>query len=152
AARAGAQAAVEVDADELNAGGRRERHTGLVGERGLEEVTDHRRRGMAAGRVAPERARLVVAEIDADREVGCEADEPSVLGLVGGAGLAGDRLADLAQNRRGAAYHDTLHDRDHLVGGHRVEYLLAPVDHRRFGLIIPFLGVAAAALARVVAV
>jgi len=39
-------------------------------------------------------ARLVVAEIDADHEIGGEADEPGVLLVVGGAGLAGDRLAD----------------------------------------------------------
>ena len=56
----------------------------------------------AAGRAAPEMARLVVADVDADREVGREADEPGVLLVVGGAGLAGDRLADRLRSQRRA--------------------------------------------------
>ena len=49
----------------------------------------------AAGFLAAEAARLVEADIDADGEIGREADEPGVLAVVGGAGLAGQRLADL---------------------------------------------------------
>ena len=94
----------------------------------------------AAGRASAEMARLVVADIDADRDVGREADEPDVLLVVGGAGLAGDRLADLAQHGRGAALHDAFHHRGDLVGGHRIEHLLAAVDQRRLGLVRPAVG------------
>ena len=97
-------------------------------------------------------ARLVVAEIDADREIGREADEPDILFVVGGAGLAGDRLADLAHHGRGAALHDAFHHRGDLVGGHRIDHLLAPVDQRRLGLVLPLVGRAAAAFALVVLV
>ena len=35
----------------------------------------------------------------------------------------------------GAALHDALHHRGDLVGGHRVDHLLAAVDQRRLGLV-----------------
>ncbi len=95
-------------------------------------------------------ARLVVAHVDADREVGREGHEPSVLLVIRGAGLAGDRLADLAHGRAGAALDHAFHHRGDLVGGHRVEHLLAPVDQRRLRLVAPLVGVAAAAFALVV--
>ena len=79
-------------------------------------------------RALAERARLVVADINADHDVGRKADEPDVLFVVGGAGLAGDRLADRAHDGGGAALHDAFHDRGDLVGGHRIDHLLAPVD------------------------
>ena len=102
-ARAAPHAGLGVDADQLDAGGHLERNRRLVGERELEEVLDDRRGEMAAGGALAEIARLVVADIDADREVRREADEPGVLFVVGGSGLAGDRLADFLQDRRGTA-------------------------------------------------
>ena len=50
----------------------------------------------------------------------------------------------------GAALHDAFHHRRDLVGGHRVEHALALVDQRRLGLILPLVGIAAAAFALVV--
>ena len=85
-------------------------------------------------------------------EIGREADEPGVLLVVGRAGLAGDRLADLLHDRRRAALHHALHHGGDLVGGHRVEHLLAVVDERRLRLAGPGRGVAAFALALVVLV
>src|ERR1700743_1083645 len=67
-----------------------------------------------------ERTRLVVAHVDADHEVRREADEPGVLGLVGGAGLAGERLADFLQRGRGTGIDDTFQHRGDLVGGHGI--------------------------------
>src|SRR6201999_2519973 len=151
----GARAGLEIDADELDAGRHAERHRRFVGERDLQEVLDDRGRENAAGHAAAERARLVVTDIDAGDDVGRETDEPRILEVVRGAGLAGDRLADLfleADAAGGAALHNAFHDRHHLIRGHGVEHLLAAIDQRRLRLIIPFLGVAADALALVVLV
>src|SRR5689334_1163071 len=73
---------------------------------------------MAAGRGVglTERTRLVVAHVDGDGDIGREADEPDVLGLVGGAGLAGDRLADLLDHGRGAGLHHAFHQLGDLIG------------------------------------
>jgi hypothetical protein len=73
----------------------------------------------------------------------------------GGAGLARHRFADLlleACPRCRAAQDHAFHDRGDLIGGHRVEHLLAPVDQRGLGLVTPFLGVAADAFALVMAI
>ena len=55
-------------------------------------------------------------------------------------------------HRRGAALDHAFHHRGDLIGGHRIEHLLAPVDQRRLGLVAPLVGVAAAAFALVVLV
>jgi hypothetical protein len=110
---------------------------------------------LSAGGAGADGPRLVVAKIDADGEIGREADEPHVLGIIGGAGFAGDRLAHFlleADAGGGAALHDAFHHRGDLIGGHRVEHLLAPVDQGRFRLVAPLVGVAAAAFALVVAI
>src|SRR5208282_4308191 len=151
-ARGGAHAGFGVDADELDAGRHAERDRRLVGERDFEEIADHRRREVTTGRQPRDVARLVVTHVDATDDVGREADEPDILLFVGGAGLAGDRLADIADYGRGAALHDTLHHRGDLIGGHRIDHLLAAVDQRRLGLVVPGVGVATAALALVVLV
>ena len=49
---------------------------------------------------------LVVADPDADRDVGIEADEPRVGVVVGRAGLAADRPVERRRLRRGAALDD----------------------------------------------
>src|SRR2546430_10509496 len=81
-------AAPWIDADELDAGRHAERHRRLVRERDLHEIAHDRGRQHAAGRAAAEMARLVIAEINADHEIGREADEPGVLLVAGGAGPA----------------------------------------------------------------
>ena len=85
------QAGLEIDPHELDAGRSAERNWRLVGKRDLEEVADHRCGDIAAGLAMSERRRIVEADIDADHEVGREADEPGILLVVGGAGLARDR-------------------------------------------------------------
>src|SRR5271169_161481 len=110
---------------------------------------------MAAGRTATEMARLVVAHIDADHDVRRVADEPGVLFVISGARLSGDRLAELLLEtgaRSGAAQDYTFHHGGDLIGGHRIEHLLAPVDQRGLRLVRPFLGVATDAFALVVAI
>src|SRR5262249_52834983 len=120
--------------------------------RHLEEVSDDRRRDMAAGRTAAEMPRLVVTDVDADRDVGRIADEPGVLFVVGGAGLAGDRLADRLHHGPGATLHHAPQDRRDLVGGHRIDHLLALVDQARLRLVLPLVGGAAAAFTLVMLV
>src|SRR6201999_1668797 len=95
--------------------------------------------------------RFVVAHVDADRDIGREAYEPGVLGLVGGAGLAGDRLADLFHGNRSTALNHAFHQRGDLVGRHVVQHLLTTVDKLRLGLVLPAgRRVAAATFARIV--
>src|SRR5258708_34052477 len=96
-----------------------------------------RRGDTAALRGPAQSARLVIAKIESDDEIGRKADEPDVFCVTGGAGLAGDRLADLAQDRRRSALHHTLEHRGDLVGGQRIEHLLPAVDELRLGLILP---------------
>src|SRR5258708_30100970 len=148
----GALTGLDVDADELDAGRHAERHCRLVGQRRLEEILGDRRREVAAGSVAAEMARLVVAHVNTDYEVGREADEPGILFVGGGAGLAGNRLLDLVQHSRGAALDHTFHDRGDLISGHWIKHLLAPIDQAGLGLVLPFLGIATAAFALIVLV
>src|SRR4051812_22023328 len=106
---------------------------------------------MATGRALAEVARLVVADIDADGDVRREADEPGVLFVVGGAGLAGDRLADFLEDGCGTSLHHALHHGGDLIGRHGVEHLLAAIDELWLVLVLPAAGrVAAAAFALVV--
>src|SRR6185503_20114680 len=116
----------------------------------LHEILDDRSGGMAALRGPAEAARLAIAKIETDDEIGRKADEPDVLAVAGGAGLAGDRLADLAHDRRRAALHHPLQHRGDLIGRQRIEHLLPAVHQLGLGLVLPAAGrVAAAALARI---
>src|SRR6185312_9847005 len=82
-------------------------------------------------------------------EVGREADEPIVAVVARRAGLAGERLADAGDDAAGAALHDALQDRHHLVGGKRILDLLAVVGQRRRRLPVPRNAVAFGTGARV---
>ena len=95
---------------------------------------------------------MVVAHENADREVGRIADEPQILGVIGGAGLAGEMLAHLLDRHAGAALDHAFHDRGHLIGGEGVDHLFAIVHQLRFAGRIEFRRVAAEALALVVTV
>ena len=78
-----------------------------------------------------EALRLVEADVDADHQIGREADEPGIAAVVRGAGLAGDRLADRARAHAGAALDHALQQVDHLIGARRRDHLLALVDQDR---------------------
>src|SRR3954465_12633635 len=102
---------------------------------------------MAALRGPAQAARLVIAKIKTDDEVRRKADEPDIFSVTGGAGLAGDRLADPPQDRRPTPLHPPLQHRGDLIGRQRIEHLLATVHELGFGLILPAARrVAAAAL------
>src|SRR4029077_11066497 len=107
--------------------------------------------GAAAGTIS-DMARLVVSHEHAHDEIGREADEPDVLLVVGRAGLAGDWLADLLHGSAGAPQNHTFHHRGDLIGGHRVDHALTPIDDRWLRLVLPFGGGAAAAFALIVLV
>ena len=98
------------------------------------------------------RAGPVVANEDADAKIRRIADKPEILGLVGGARLAGEMLADRLDRDAGAALNHAFHDRSDLVGRQRVDHLLALVDQLGFVLIVPFGRVAAETLPVVVTV
>src|SRR5882724_12184193 len=106
---------------------------------------------MSAGSTLAEVARLVVAHIDTDDDVRRKADEPCILFVVGGAGLAGDWLADFLHHRRRAALYDGFHHRGDLIGGHRIQHLLPAIDKLGLGLVLPAAGgIAAPAFPRIV--
>ncbi len=103
------------------------------------------------GVAAAERTRLVKAEIDADDDVRRKADEPGIPRFIGGAGFAGNRLADFLHRDRRSALHHAFHHRGDLIGGHGIEHLLAAIDQLRLRLILPAAGrVAATAFTRIV--
>src|SRR6266566_1985712 len=151
-AGAGAQPGLRIDADQLDAGRRREIHARLVDQRHLQEVLDDGGGKMTARRAAREMPRLVIADVHADGQVRGVADEPRILLVIGGAGLAGNRLPDLLDHRRGATLDHALEHPGDLEGGHRIEDLLAPVDQNGLRLLLPLIGIAAAAFALVVAI
>src|SRR3981081_1774182 len=72
-ARTGPHSGRLIDADQLDAGRHLERDRWLVGERKLQEGAGARRRQMSAGRTLAEVARLVIAHVDADDDIGREA-------------------------------------------------------------------------------
>ena len=146
-ARARRQTGLQVHADELDAGRSAERNWRLVSKSDLEKFADDRR-GDIAARLAMTHGRgIVETHIDADHKVRREADEPAVLLVIGGSGLAGDRpLQDLELLRR-AALNDAFHDGDHLIGAHRIDDLRAVVDEFRLILAAPFPCVAIDAVA-----
>src|SRR4030088_1577317 len=106
---------------------------------------------MSAGSTLAEVARFVIAHIDTDDDVRRKADEPRILFVVGGAGLAGDRLADFLYHRRRAALYDAFHHRGDLIGRHRIQHLLPAIDKLGLGLVFPAAGgIAAPAFPRIV--
>jgi hypothetical protein len=77
----------------------------------LHELEPDRHGHAAAGDLVADRRRVVAADPDRAQEVGGEAVEPDVAIVRRGAGLAGDRPAELGREPRGAALDDTLHHR-----------------------------------------
>ena len=66
-----------------------------------------------------QRARLVIAHVAARDDIGGEADEPHVLGIVGGTGLARNRHRQMDARARAALDH-TFHHRGQVIGGDRI--------------------------------
>src|SRR5262245_14745573 len=127
-ARASARSALQVDTDELDPWRHAERRRRLVGKRDLQKFLHDRCGEMTTGGAATKMTRLVVAKINSDDNVRCETDEPCVLFVVRGPRFPRDRLSDLAHHRGRAALNDAFHHRRDLIGSHRIENLLAPVD------------------------
>ena len=76
-------------------------------------------------RIAAERARMIVAQIDAGDEIGRSADEPNVGRAGGGAGFTEQRPAKVTQAWCAVPrWIDAFHDVDGLIGAHRVDRLL----------------------------
>src|SRR5262245_17503473 len=127
-ARAGARSALQIDTDKLDAWRHAEWRCRLVDERDLQKFLHDRRGEMTTSGAPPKMTRLVVAKINSNDYVRREADEPGVLFIVRGPRFSRDRLSDLAHHCGRAALDDAFHHRRDLIGGHRIEHLLAPVD------------------------
>src|SRR6267143_936203 len=113
--RAGAHAGFGIDPDQLDSGGHPERNRRLVGERKLHEISGDRPSRVASLSASAQTARLVVAKIETDHEIGRKADVPKIFCITGGAGLAGDRLAHFAHYRCRAALDHAFHHRGDLI-------------------------------------
>ena len=107
----------------LMPGGARNGIGGSIGKRDLEEFADDGRGDIAAGLAMSHGRGIVETDIGADHEVRREADEPAILLVIGGPGLAGDRPLEHLELLRRAALDDAFHDGDHLIGGHRIDDL-----------------------------
>src|SRR3984885_6451622 len=138
-------AGMNVDRDQLNSGRYAKRRIRCVLERHFHKVTENRRRIESGLRAATERTWLVVAHEHAEREVWRIAYEPKVLRIVRCPGFAREMFTDFLNRDAGAALDDALKNRRHLIGGQRIDHLLAFVYQMRLGLIVPCLGVAAIA-------
>src|SRR4029078_5138565 len=90
---------------------------------------------------------IVETKIHADHEVRREADEPAILLVIGGPGLAGDGPFQNLELHRRAALADAFSHGDHLIGAHRIDDLRTVVDELRLILAAPFSCVAIDALA-----
>ena len=130
-ARGSRKSGLEVHAHELDAGRRAERNRRLAGKGDLEEIPNHRSRDIAT-RLAMSHGRgIVETHISADDEVGRKADEPAILLVIGGAGLARDGPFQNLELLGSAALDYAFHDRNHLIGAHRINDLRAVVDELR---------------------
>ncbi len=108
--------------------GNREIFLGAVAEHPAHVADPDRHRHSATRLVAPEAARTVVADPDAGREPGREADEPRVRVVVGRPRLGGHRAAQRLRRLAGPALHDAAeHVGDHVggLGRHRLAALRA---------------------------
>ena len=83
----------------------------------LHHLHPDRQRGFGAGHVAADRALLIEADPDADRDVRIEADEPGIGVVVGRAGLAADRPVQRRRLGSGAALHHAAEQIGDDVGG-----------------------------------
>ena len=92
---------------------------------------------MAAGLVVAEAVRVVEADKDAGGQIGGEADKPRIMPIVGGARLAGDRLADGLDDLGGAALNHALQHRHDLEGRAGIGHLLARIRDDRHRLMLP---------------
>ena len=110
---------------------------GVHRPRRLDDLLEDRHRHAAAGLAAAKRAPLalvVVADPDADRHVIGEADEPGIVLVVAGAGLAADIGGELADRARRAARHHALEngaqleERRTVAAGEPLELGLVGVD------------------------
>src|SRR5262249_50499217 len=110
---------------------------GLVLQRLGHEILEQWRNDGAPGRLAAQRAWVIVAHVAAEGEIRREADEPDVVRVIRRARLSRKRAAKRADDGTGTALDHTLQHGDHLICGLRVEYLFACIrDHWR-RLIVP---------------
>ena len=130
-ARGSRQAGLQIHALHLDTRRSAERNRRLVGKCDLEEIADHRSRHISTRLAVSHGRGIVETHINADDEVGREADEPAVLLVIGGARLARDRTVQHFELLRRAALDHAFHDVDHLVRRHRIDDLLAVVDELR---------------------
>src|SRR5262249_31548627 len=127
-ARASARSALQIDADKLDAWRHAERRRRLVDKRDLQKFLHDRRGEMTTSGAPTKMTRLVVANINSHYDVPRAPDEPGVLFVVPGPRFSRDRLSDFAHHRGRPALDDTFHHGCDLIGGHRIQHLLAPVD------------------------
>src|SRR5271170_6356409 len=148
----GTLAAVDVYGNQLDARRHAERRVGHVLQRHLHEIAKDRSGVERRLGAVPQRAGLVVAHEDAERQIRSVADEPEILRLVRRSSLARQVLADFLDRNARAALDDALHDRGDLIGRQRIDHLLTLVHQLRFWLILPLGGVATLTNALVVAI
>ena len=146
-ARACRQAGLQVHSDELDVGRSAERYWWLIGKCDLEKFADDGRGDIAAGLAMPHGRGVVETHIRANHKVGREADEPAILLVIGGPGLAGDGSLEHLELLRGTALDDAFHDGNHLISAHRIDDLRAIVDELGLVLTAPFPCVAIDAVA-----
>ena len=110
------------NAHQRNASRAAEGHGRAAGQGRAHHVTENRCRIAAAGFVFAEAPRFIKADPNRDNDIRREADEPIILVIIRGAGLAGNRAAKARPYGAGAgaALHNTFQDAHHLIGGNRV--------------------------------
>ncbi len=108
---------------------------------------ENRNTGAATLRLSAKTARLIIAKIEAGHDILGAADEPHIIGAVGGAGLAGQRAAQGQQCRAGAALDHAFHHVQDLESSARIHHLFDAALRARHRPAVPFGRVAAGAAA-----
>src|SRR5262249_43310996 len=132
------QAGLQIHPHHLDMRRSAERNWRLAGKSDLEEVTNHWCGDIATRLAMSHGRRIVETHINADDEVGGEADEPAILLVVSSTGLARDRSVEHFELLRRAAFDNSFHDVGHLVSRHRIDDLRAIIDELRLLLTGPF--------------
>ena len=140
-----------IDRYEIDARRHAERRRWLIGERSHHEITKNGGRDRGTLLQPAERSWIVEADEHTADEIGREADEPGIFGIVGGSRFSGQRFAHGPDRDSRAALYNAFEQRDGLIRGARIDDLIARVGQERLRLVAPA-PVAAFAKPRIVAI
>ena len=133
-----------IDRNQLDSRRNAERYRVAAGQSHLHETREYRGGNLSAGRRFAHGLWRIVANVDTDDHIRRIPDEPGILRVIGGPGLAGQRHSRKGtfDDGRRTTVDDPLQDRRHLIGRMRIDDLAPVISNLRLRLVLPCLRVA----------